>query len=73
VRIRYFGLLANRHRTQLLSLCRTYFETTPSPSPTPGASHLCNHCRRGTMRLVERLSFTQLAAWLPETPQENSS
>jgi hypothetical protein len=27
VRIRYFGLLANRHRTHLLNLCRSYLRT----------------------------------------------
>jgi Putative transposase/Transposase zinc-binding domain len=74
VRIRYFGLLANRHRTQLLSLCRAYLQTTAPPSSTLGASHLCHHCRRGTMRVVENLSPTQLAAWLSDAPQvENSS
>jgi hypothetical protein len=74
VRIRYFGLLANRHRTELLSLCRSYLQTTASPPSTLGGSHLCHHCRRGTMRVVERLSPTQLSAWLPDTLEaENSS
>src|ERR1700757_2936756 len=27
VRIRYFGLLANRHRAQLLQYCRSYLQT----------------------------------------------
>ena len=74
VRIRYFGLLANRHRNQLLSLCRSYLQSTTSPPPTDGAAHLCHHCRRGTMRIVQRLSPAQLSVWLPEAPRaENSS
>jgi hypothetical protein len=40
---------------------------------TGGIGHLCQHCRRGTMRVVETLSPTQLSAW-PDAPQpENSS
>jgi hypothetical protein len=31
VRIRYFGLLANRHRTELLNLCRSHLKATASP------------------------------------------
>jgi hypothetical protein len=73
VRIRYFGLLANRHRTQLLELCRSRLQTSPPPPITGGIGHLCQHCRRGTMRVVETLSPTQLSAW-PDAPQpENSS
>jgi len=74
VRIRYFGLLANRHRTELLDLCRSHLRTS-APSPlTVGVEHLCLHCRRGTMRVVETLSPIELSAWLPEAPQaENSS
>jgi Putative transposase/Transposase zinc-binding domain len=74
VRIRYFGLLANRHRTQLLHLCRSHLRTNPPPPVTPGVEHLCQHCRRGTMRVVETLSPIELSAWLPDAPQaENSS
>jgi hypothetical protein len=74
VRIRYFGWLANRHRTQLLHLCRSHLRTTAPPPVTVALGHLCQHCRRGTMRVVETLSPTQLSAWLPDAPQaENSS
>jgi hypothetical protein len=74
VRIRYFGLLANRHRTQLLDLCRHLLRTTAPPPLTVGVAHLCQNCRRGTMRVVETLSPTELSAWLPNSPQaENSS
>jgi hypothetical protein len=46
VRIRYFGLLANRHRAQLMELCRSHLQTSPPPPITGGIGHLCQHCRR---------------------------
>jgi len=73
VRIRYFGLLANRHRTQLLALCRSLLQTSP-PSPIAASlGHLCQHCHRGTMRVVEYLSPAQVSAWLDAPQPENSS
>ena len=75
VRIRYFGLLANRHRAQLLQRCRSYVQTQPPPPFTSTvAAHRCQHCHRGTMRRIEILSPIQLSAWLPDSPPaENSS
>ena len=74
VRIRYFGLLANRHRTQLLNLCRSHLKATASPLLTSTPVHLCHHCHRGTMHLIERLSPSQLSNLLSgEPPEENSS
>ena len=73
VRIRYFGLLANRQRAQLLNLCRSHLQCTPTPQAAVAVGHLCQHCHRGTMRMVETLSPTQLSAWLPDPPLENSS
>ena len=76
VRIRYFGLLANRHRAQLLQCCRSYLQQTKPTPPlnTPPAAHRCQHCHRGTMRRVEILSPSQLSAWLPDSSAaENSS
>jgi hypothetical protein len=72
-RIRYFGLLANRQRAQLLNLCRSHLQCTATPQATVGMGHLCQHCHRGTMREVEILSPNQLSAWLPDPPVENSS
>src|SRR5580693_3460889 len=73
LRIRYFGLLANRHRTQLLALCRSLLQTSP-PSPIAASlGHLCQHCHRGTMRVVEYLSPAQVSAWLDAPQPENSS
>ena len=74
MRIRYFGWLANRHRTELLDLCRSHLRTSAPAPLTFGVGHLCTHCRRGTMRVVETLSPTELSAWLPDAPAaENSS
>jgi hypothetical protein len=73
VRIRYFGLLANRQRAQLLNLCRSHLQCTATPQAAVGVVHLCQHCHHGTMRVVETLSPTQLSAWLPDPPVENSS
>jgi hypothetical protein len=61
VRIRYFGLLANRHRNPSLSLCREYLRESLSlqisqAGAKAGLAKLCQHCRRGIMRLVEVLS-----------------
>src|SRR5467141_3401964 len=75
VRIRYLGLLANRHRAQLLALCRSHLQThAPPPLATAVVAHRCQHCHRGHMRRVEILSPIQVSAWLPDSPQaENSS
>ena len=74
VRIRYFGLLANRHRSQLLNLCRSHLQTSAPPPVPPRLANLCQYCRRGIMRVIEVLSPTRLSTWLPEAPQpENSS
>ncbi len=63
VRIRYFGLLANRRRHALLDRCRTVLamptptvpsaEPPPIPIPAPHAdAHRCPHCGIGVMRLT---------------------
>ena len=74
VRIRYFGLLTNRYRAQLLNLCRSHLQANLPPCMSPWVGALCQHCHRGIMRIVEKLSPTQISAWLPDEPQlENSS
>jgi hypothetical protein len=72
VRIRYFGLLANRHRKRLLELCRTRLRAKASP-PLTLPLHRCQHCHRGAMRVVEILSPMQLAWLLDPLPREDSS
>jgi len=62
-RIRYFGLLANRHRGALLPLCRTLLLAPPAPVQSmPAGSPVLWRCPccQGPMRLVERLTAYQL-------------
>jgi len=78
VRIRYFGLLANRHRNPLLHLCRQYLQASlpqqaSSASSNTGLAKLCQHCHHGIMRLLEVLSPARLAVWLLVPQPENSS
>jgi len=58
VRIRYFGLLANRHRNPWLHLCRQYLQASlpqqaSNASSNTAVAKLCQHCHHGIMRLVE--------------------
>ena len=78
VRIRYFGLLAPRHRNPSLHLCREYLRARLPLQRSPaggnaGVAKLCRHCRRGIMRLLEVLSPARLAVWLRAPLPENSS
>jgi hypothetical protein len=67
VRIRFCGFLANRRRSQLLSLCQPLLKACPlQPATTPTASQpklpgswLCPHCG-GTMVLIEKLTSQQI-------------
>jgi hypothetical protein len=69
VRIRHFGFLANRFRTDRLKLCRQLFQDANSPppalasahesAPDPAAEssierHRCPHCGNGRMVILER-------------------
>lgn len=67
VRIRFFGLLANRRRTALLPVCRKLLTDNPSSQTiTPLAAQInkssgsiCPHCG-GPMMVIERLTASQL-------------
>ncbi len=63
LRIRYFGWLANRRRGALLSLCRSLLARLPAKSPAVVTSESplwrCPVCQ-GSMRVVERLTATQI-------------
>ncbi len=74
VRIRYFGMLANRQRKVLFNLCRQYLQVSLPRQVTTAVANLCQHCHRGIMRVIEVLSPTRLSTWLAAAPQpENSS
>ncbi len=68
VRIRYFGLLANRGRVAKLARCRALLAHPAPPPPTPAESvrtvmlrvtgidiELCPVCQQGRFRRVESL------------------
>jgi hypothetical protein len=60
VRIRHFGLFANRRRTAALLRCRSLLSTPLSPQqPAPNSQHLCPVCS-GPMLVVERMRSCQL-------------
>jgi len=75
VRIRYFGMLANRQRKIFLNLSREYLQVSLPRQVTTAVVNLCQHCHRGIMRVMEVLSPTRLSTtWLADAPQpENSS
>ena len=61
VKVRHFGLLANRNRRRVLALCRIHLHATTPNSSTlltgPQKSALnrcCPQCKRGTLHLVAR-------------------
>ena len=62
-RIRYFGWLANRRRSQLLPRCRLLLAQMPQETPAAPASEpavwQCPRCH-GPMRVVERLTALQI-------------
>ncbi len=68
VRIRFYGFLAPRCRTEALSRCRRALDASPPPAPavaagdtpTPVALPPCPHCG-GAMVAVERLTARQIA------------
>jgi hypothetical protein len=68
VKIRHFGLLANRNRSQALALCRIHLHaTTPDISTLltePQKSALnrsCPQCKRGTLHVVPQHSSVEQA------------
>ena len=68
MRIRHFGLLANRHRKPKLERCRTLLRAAPPPTkPVESVASmverltgkdptLCPFCEQGTMRITDRLA-----------------
>jgi hypothetical protein len=75
VRIRHFGLLANRHRAAKLAQCRALLAQAPPPAPEPPESvralmlrvtgldiERCPVCQQGQLRRLDRLPPTP-PAW----------
>jgi len=68
VKIRHFGLLANRNRARALTLCRQYLnraqpetEELLTTRQLAALHRCCPHCHRGTLRIVARLSASSIA------------
>src|ERR1700751_5206830 len=67
VKIRHFGLLANRNRRQALSLCRTHLQSTTTDLTTlltekqrSALDRSCPQCRCGTLRVIAHYFAGQL-------------
>jgi hypothetical protein len=77
VRIRHFGFLANRHKQQMLALCRTLLPPAATASASavqPAAAPTDVHfwkcpCCGGAMAVIERLSFAQIRFRAPPDRQ----
>jgi hypothetical protein len=75
VKIRHFGLLANRNRRQALALCRNYLDghavdtTAVLADRQHQAIHrCCPSCKRGTLRIIAHLSTYALATYATLAP-----
>jgi hypothetical protein len=75
VRIRHFGFLTNRHKQQMLALCRTLLPpaataSTVQPAAAPADVHFWKcPCCGGAMAVIERLSFAQIRLRAPPDRQ----
>ena len=59
VRIRHFGLFANRNRSAALERCRSLLGSAPLTEPPLRVEHRCPACS-GIMSVVERISAAQI-------------
>lgn len=59
VRIRHFGLFANRNRRAALERCRALLGSAPVTEPSMRVEHRCPTCS-GIMLVVERISAAQI-------------
>jgi hypothetical protein len=73
VRIRHFGLFANRQRTQLIDLCRTRLQAAPRAVDTPQKQQRCPFCDQGFMVVVEMFTPARLSLRLAESPPSEDS
>ena len=70
VKIRHFGLLANRSRRQALALCRLHLNPVAAEPTTiltqlqqQAVHRCCPSCKCGTLRIIARLSTYALATY----------
>jgi hypothetical protein len=66
VKIRHFGLLANRNRRQALALCRLHLHVTAADSSSflteqqsSAVNRSCPQCKCGTLHVVARYSAVE--------------
>ena len=74
VKIRHFGLLANRNRRQALALCRFHLNATAADSTEllteqqhSALNRSCPRCRSGTMHVIARHLTVELGS--PNSPR----
>jgi hypothetical protein len=67
VKIRHFGLLANRNRRQALSLCRMHLNAVASENTAiltqqqqPALNRCSPQCKRGALHFIARISAVSL-------------
>jgi hypothetical protein len=72
VKIRHFGLLANRNRRQALALCRFHPNATAADSTESlteqqrsALNRSCPRCKRGTMHVIAHHFAAELATLNP--------
>jgi len=77
MRIRHFGVLANRCRKQKLAACRHLLGQCPPKAPTPETTEefllrltgidiqQCPHCQQGRIRVIATLQVNRSAVQLP--------
>ena len=77
VKIRHFGLLANRNRRQALALCRFHLNATAADSTEllteqqrSALNRSCPRCKCGTMRVIARHFSVELGS--PNSPRASA-
>lgn len=80
VKIRHFGLLANRNCRRALTLCRRYLNSAEEQPPgllttqqIAALRRCCPHCHRGTLRIVAHVSAAWIATYAMAHALINSS
>jgi hypothetical protein len=73
VRIRHFGLLANRQRSKLIGLCRVLLRADPPSVDPPQRQQRCPFCEVGFLVVVERFTPAQLSLRPAQPPPGEDS